>query len=83
MIVEVIVSVLLDIVGLLIGTLPQAGTLGLDGFGEAVAAMGALNAGLPIVEVLAMAGMCLAIIGGIFVTRLFLTIWHAVPGKFS
>ena len=83
MIIEGLLSGLLAVVQAVVGLLPEAGELGLDGFGQAVSAFGAFDAGLPVHETLAMAGMCLSIIGGIFATRLVLTIWHAIPGKFS
>lgn len=83
MIVEAIIGALVGIVAALVATLPQAGDLDLMGFGEAIAAFKAFDAGLPVTETLVMGAMCLAVIGGIFVTRLFLTIWHAIPGKMS
>lgn len=83
MIFDAIVGTLVGIAEAIIGALPEADDLMLDGFGDAVAAFGAFDAGLPVSETIAMGLMCLSIIGGIFVTRLLLTLWHAIPGKFS
>lgn len=83
MIVEFIVGGLVGLLEGLISLLPEAGDLMLDGFGSAMSAFLAFDAGLPVSETIAMGMMCLTIIGGIFVTRLLLTIWHAMPGKFS
>lgn len=58
------------------GLLPDADTLALDGFGQAVTAFKAFDAGLPVTETLAMGLACLTIIGGIFVTRLVIMARH-------
>lgn len=83
MIVEAIIGALLGVVGFVLGALPEAGDLGLDGFGDAIAAFRAFDSALPVSETITMGLMCLSIIGGIFLTRLVLTVWHALPGKFS
>jgi hypothetical protein len=80
---DAIGGVLLAIAGAVFSVLPEAGALDMDTIGPAVSSFGAFNVGLPVVETLAMAGVCLAIIGGIFVTRLAITVWHLVPFKFS
>lgn len=83
MITDAILGVLVTAAEFIVGALPEAGTLGLEGIGPAVGVAVRLNSGLPIAETLAMAGVALTIIGGIFATRLVLTIWHAIPGKLS
>lgn len=83
MITDAIAGFVLGLAEAIFDLLPDAGTLDLDGIGTAVGAFKALDAGLPVTETLAMAAMCLAVIGGIFVTRLLITLWHLVPFKFS
>lgn len=83
MITDAILGLLVGVAHGIVGALPEAEPLGMDGFGQAVAAMKALNAGLPVVETLAMGMMCLTIIGGIFVTRLLLMVYDRIPGKLT
>lgn len=83
MIVDALLGLLIGAAETVVSALPAADTLMLDGFGDAVAAFRAFDSGLPVSETIAMGLMCLGIIGGIFVGRLFLTLWHAIPGKFS
>jgi hypothetical protein len=83
MIVDAIASVVLGVASAVFSVLPDADPLMVEGIGDAVGAMKALNAGLPMLEVVAMAGMCLAIISGIFVTRLVITLYHLIPFKFT
>lgn len=83
MIVDALLGLLLGVAETLVGALPAAGDLMLDGFGQAVSAFRAFDSGLPVSETIAMGLMCLSIIGGIFVVRLFITLYHMIPGKFT
>jgi len=82
-IVEAVLSALAAVIEGLLALLPEAGDLSLDGFGVVIGAFKAFNVGLPVTEALALGAVQLVVIGGIFVTRLFLTLWHAIPGKFT
>jgi hypothetical protein len=82
-IIDAVATFILGIASFVFGLLPAAGSLGLDSFAPAISMFRAFNEGLPVVETLGMAAGCLAIIGGIFVTRLAITIWDLIPFKFS
>jgi hypothetical protein len=80
---EGLLTLLLGAAQAVVGALPDAGSLGLDGFGDAISAFRAFDSALPVHEALAMASGCLLIIGGIFATRLVITVYRLIPFKFT
>lgn len=83
MITEALLLLLLGAAEGLVGLLPVAGSLDLAEFAGAIAQFRAFNEALPAVEVIAMAGTMLAIIGGIIVVRVVLLLYDRIPGKFT
>lgn len=83
MILDALLGLLMSGVAFLFSVLPDAGVLPIDGFGEAISAFKAFDAGLPVTESLELARLCLGVVAGVFVARLLLTVWHAIPGKMT
>lgn len=83
MIVEAIVGAFLAVVRFVFGGLPDAAPLGLSGFGPMVGLAQRMDAGLPVSEAVIAFGVLLTVATGVFVVRLALMAWHAMPGKFS
>lgn len=83
-IVDAIGGALVSVAEFVVGALPDAGTLsGFEAVGQAAGLAKRFDVGLPVTETLAMAGVSLLIIGGIFATRLVLLIYDRLPFKFT
>lgn len=83
MITEAILGALMSIGEFVLDALPDASSIGLEGFAPAVSLALRLDAGLPVTEAVAGLVLLLTIATGVFVTRLALMVWHAIPGKLS
>ncbi len=83
MITEAFLGVLMGIAEFVVAGLPDAETLGLEGFGPAVGLAKSLDAGLPVSEAVIAFGLLLTVASGIFVTKLVLLVWSLVPGKMT
>lgn len=79
MIIEAIVGAMLGVVRFLAGGLPEASSLGFGPVAPVFEAMMVLNSALPVVEVLTAFGLCLTVLGGVFLFRLFMTIRSTAP----
>lgn len=76
-------AAVVDVVNTALGTLPAAGTLDMVSISGAIGLMRTVDSILPVHEVLPLLVASIGVQLAVFLFRLALTIYQAIPGKFT